>query len=343
MQTHQFVASALMRWQVTNLDIDGTIPAQRRLFKCVQNHIMLRQHEQSLRLWPSRPALDVVRHHVKALMSDESAKQIVFYGTGDLNHISSVLIENLPKPAKPLTVVLFDNHPDWFALPPRYHCGNWIANVLKLDWVESVILIGQTSDDMKGRDFWFSPFADLLSGRLRIFPYEKESVTVPFVRAKHNGANPSQGRAICRPGLINSELQFQSIDKLGIARLAKQLSDELQEKNVYIAIDKDVLRITDAQCDWEQGRMSLHDLLALLSSISDAANVTGADICGERSSQQLKSLIKQIDAGRLFTSTTNEVEFGTACMLNERANLAILEAITAVRKTKARTREVLCT
>ena len=332
-----------MRWQISNLDIDGSIPAQKRLFSRVDNVVSLRQHEQGLRLWTSRHGLDTVRQHVKSLMSDPHSKQIVFYGTGDLNHLSSVLIEELPESAKPLTVVLFDNHPDWFALPPRYHCGNWVANVLKLEWVERVILIGQNSDDLKGRDFWFSPFTELLSGRLIIFPFQKESVRVPLIKADNSKMSYCSAQTVCTSYSIGSELRFPTVTKLGMDGLVEEVSKLLKGKNVYIAIDKDVLRKDDVQCDWEQGQLPLQDLLTVLSSMNMEANIVGADICGERSPQPLKNFIKRIDAGRLFEPAMTEQKFQAASELNERSNLAIVEALTAAHKTTAKTREVLCT
>jgi hypothetical protein len=331
-----------MRWQISNLDIDGSIPAQKRLFSSVDNVISLRQHEQGLRLWPSRHGLDIVRQHVQSLMSDPQSKQIVFYGTGDLNHLSSVFIEELPESAKPLTVVLFDNHPDWFALPPRYHCGNWVANVLKLDWVEKVILIGQNSDDLKGRDFWFSPFSHLLSGRLVIIPFEKRTVRVPLVKADNRNISYGSARTICTPSSLGSDLQFPTVSKLGVDKVMEEISKLLAGKNVYIAIDKDVLREVDAQSDWEQGRLPLEDLLSILSSINKQANIVGADVCGERAPNPLKNFIKRIDAGRLFEPSITEQDFIAASALNEKSNLAIIDALTAMHKTTAKPQEVLC-
>src|SRR5690349_4192028 len=102
-------------------------------------------------------------------------------------------------------------------MPPRYHCGNWLATVLKLSYVESVIIVGQNSNDLKGRDFLFAPMSDLLSQRLRIFPYEKERVKVPFLKADNCKVPTDTTNG-------GTELLFESVAKLGSQRLADKLA-----------------------------------------------------------------------------------------------------------------------
>ena len=51
------------------------------------------------------------------------------YGSGDFHHLSALLVRRIPTP---LTLVSFDNHPDWDIRPPRWCCGSWINRAL--DW-----------------------------------------------------------------------------------------------------------------------------------------------------------------------------------------------------------------
>ena len=69
--------------------------------------------------------------------------------------------------------------------------------------------------------------------------------------------------------------------------------------NVYISIDKDVLRPEDAQTNWDQGTMSLQTLVTYIDHLFRYKHVLGVDLCGE------------------------DVSF---CAKNEKANEAIIRA-----------------
>lgn len=307
-----------MRWQVSCLDIDGSVSHQTRLSSRCEKVLHLSEYEQDLRMWPGKKGLQAVRSALKSL--DSSRRQIVFMGSGDLNQISALLIENLPEAVKPVNIVLFDNHPDWFDLPPRYHCGNWVGTILKNEWVESVTLLGQDSDDLKGRDFWFSPFEDLASGRLKIFPYENNGTFVPLKGMSRRDSSS------CISGVpFGCKINFRTVSQIGIEELAEMISNDLADKNVYIAIDKDVLRPADAMTDWEQGRLSLDELIICIKALCKKTNVIGVDVCGERSPRRLQGLIKNIDAGRLFEKQADDFEQAT--QVNEACNLALLDAL----------------
>ncbi len=322
-----------MRWHVCNLDIDGTIPAQKRLADQVETTIDLRRYEDGLRMWPDGDSLSAVRKAIDQFFADSRPK-VVFYGSGDLNQLSALLLEKIASTnSAPVSVVLFDNHPDWFVLPPRYHCGNWLGTTLKQPWIESATLIGQDSEDLIGRHFWASPWSDLLSGRVRIFPYATESAFVPLKMVREQSSH-MRGK----PG--GTEIRFESLSRMGITVLSERLRTQLRDKNVYIAIDKDVLGTEDAQTDWEQGRLTLSQLTALVSVICEASNVIGVDVCGERSPRRLRGFLKRLDAGRLFQPAV--ADFQRASGVNEKANLAILSAIAGVPVPHAEGMEQTC-
>lgn len=50
---------------------------------------------------------------------------------------------------------------------------------------------------------------------------------------------------------------------------------------VYISIDKDVLAPEEAFTNWDQGSMTLDEVIDFLKIIKRAKNIVGADICGE--------------------------------------------------------------
>ena len=74
---------------------------------------------------------------------------------------------------------------------------------------------------------------------------------------------------------------------------------------VYISIDKDVLAHDSAITDWDQGNVTLADLLRLLDIIFKNEIVIGMDISGEYSGAY--DLIKAQKAGLLNEETNGEI------------------------------------
>ncbi len=214
------------------------------------------------------------------------------FGSGDFHHLSLMLLETLPTPARPVSLVLFDNHPDWFVLPPRYHCGNWVAGVLGLPWIERVILIGQGGDDLKFAPMHFAPAADLASGRLTIHPYRVSEVRAPMTGLRAAGRDS-------RLGADRRLLRFETVESVGLSELASRLAAELAGRSVYISVDKDCLRASDAATDWDQGEIGLEELASAVRVIGEAVELVGADVCGGRASTPMSGLFKRFDAGRM--------------------------------------------
>ena len=79
---------------------------------------------------------------------------------------------------------------------------------------------------------------------------------------------------------------------------------------VYISIDKDVLKKTDAITNWDPGEMALASLLHYLQKLIQYKNVYGIDICGE----------PQISPDQFF-----DPSFRESLHKNEAANINILQ------------------
>lgn len=61
--------------------------------------------------------------------------------------------------------------------------------------------------------------------------------------------------------------------------LMKELSD--QDAPVYLSIDKDVLSKDYAATNWDQGTMTLEELLEIIEIIARTKRLIGVDVCGE--------------------------------------------------------------
>jgi arginase family enzyme len=60
----------------------------------------------------------------RARMADTAAgaPAVTMIGSGDFHHLAVLLLE---RAREPVTVIHFDNHPDWVRWAPRWHCGSW--------------------------------------------------------------------------------------------------------------------------------------------------------------------------------------------------------------------------
>lgn len=94
---------------------------------------------------------------------------------------------------------------------------------------------------------------------------------------------------------------------------AEELLAAIPTRAVYVSIDKDVLDPRWALTNWDHGQLPLPLLLELLRVLARHKKIVGADVCGELPPAQ------QGWFGR---------EVQEAVARNERANLAILQALT---------------
>jgi hypothetical protein len=234
----------------------------------------------ALRLWSRRRNIGAARMRIGT--APDLRPSITFLGSGDFHHLAALLIERIPEP---FTVLHFDNHPDWVRLAPRWHCGAWVNRVLDLPNVQRVVTIGPCSDDLvnPGRKGGNLPALD--SGRLALFPWQHAPS-----RARRRIAD-GPGHA-WREGRIHwrnlGERQLEDAVRLVLAAVPTS--------TVWITIDKDVLPKHEALTNWDQGRMPLAVLTAMLRAVGYHKSILGADICGGYSPPRHVNLLKRIES-----------------------------------------------
>ena len=88
------------------------------------------------------------------------------------------------------------------------------------------------------------------------------------------------------------------------------MPDFLQEKHpIYVSFDKDVLRVEDAVCDWDQGDMTLDEAVEKLQEIRERADkILGMDICGE-------------------DARWKQTQGAGTCQINDRCNRRLVETL----------------
>lgn len=144
---------------------------------------------------------------------------------------------------QPFSLVLFDHHDDMMDRgEPLISCGSWVAFALRNNpYLEKVCLVGVNEQNM-------SP-----------------------VMTQMNGDQP-------RVKWITE----QRLQEIPLNEIASEIRTFLgQTEDIYISIDKDVLYKKEAFTNWDQGNMTLVQLLYILETLVQHYLVTGMDICGE--------------------------------------------------------------
>jgi arginase family enzyme len=181
-----------------------------------------------------------------------SLPPFVLYGSGDFHHLTAVLVS---RAQGPLTIVCFDNHPDWDRRPPRWACGGWVNRALELPHVQRVSVWGCGNFELAFPSRLFGNRSALRSGQLEVHAWAERQP--PSVQRLF----PSMTRADWR----------QSFSDF-CARLAGQ--------NVYVTVDLDCLRAEEAATNWESGLFSAADVAWAIAELRRHAPIVAGDVCG---------------------------------------------------------------
>ncbi|HEX5262239.1 MAG TPA: hypothetical protein VFW13_01850 [Phenylobacterium sp.] len=227
--------------------------------------VELRDLGPALRLWSRPQALDDLRARLAESLPATSGPTLVFSGSGDFHHITPLLLERAIEAAgRPaVTVVHFDNHPDWVRFANGAHCGSWVGWAARLARVSLVITVGVCSEDIRRPSPRRADLDLLAEGLLELYPY----------RAPDREASLELGGR-----------EWPTIEAMGEAAFAAFLPSRVQTEAIYITIDKDVLRAEEAATNWDQGRTSVAYLSSLLAPLLREHRLIGADVVGDWSS-----------------------------------------------------------
>jgi len=241
----------------------------------------LRDLGPALRLWSRSKNIAAARGRIAA--AADPRPSITFLGSGDFHHLAALLIERV---AEPFTVLHFDNHPDWVRLAPRWHCGSWVNRVLALPSVQRVVTVGPCSDDLVNPGRKGGNLRALDGGQLVLFPWQHA---------------PSRARRIAGgPGheWREGRIHWRNLGERQLEDAMRTVLDAIPTDAVWITIDKDVLPEHEALTNWDQGRMPLAALAAMLRATGQHKRILGVDICGEYSPPRHVNWLKRIEARR---------------------------------------------
>ncbi len=256
---------------------------------------------------------------IKKLLDPASKNDVTFLGSGDFHHVSLFLAEQF---ISPLSVIIFDHHPDWFILPPKKACGSWVSELSKNPSIEKIILFGPSSEDLNTLSMLTADLSSLRNNKLEIYPY-KHGSSLSLLRRIPDNVSISNQR-----GIFYNKINWRELraDPLGIFL---EVIQRLPTKQVYISIDKDCLKKEYALTNWEEGSLSLDDLLSMLEIIKSRLDIVGLDITGDYSYPKVRGKIKsyviRADHPKDYTARNNPQQLINK--INEETNLKILDLL----------------
>ncbi len=299
------------------LNLDGSLLRQTGLIERYRPDIIdLTETGPSARLWANKKTAAAIQ----ATLNSAARHAITFLGSGDFHHISHLLVRQF---AEPLTLIVFDFHPDWDILPPRLGCGSWVTRTLGLSNIDKVLLFGPSSDDLASPALYTGNLQALKNDRLEIYPYAHAPTRVLFRNVPRNSS-----LQIRRSGLT-SEIIWTELQGSNLEDFISQVLRRCGTRKAYISIDKDCLRSEHALSNWEEGLFSLDELLRIVQVIKQEMDIVGADITGEYSrpvlSGRFKSFCSSLDHPAAYTAHAKPAEH--IDLVNEQTNLELLELL----------------
>jgi arginase family enzyme len=314
--------------QLVLLHLDEALDAQDEFLRAADLtgpwHIRLADDASAIRLWGKQPAMNRFRDRLlQHFSTDNRDARLVFIGSGDFHHVTTYLLSAaLENHSEPVTLIHFDNHPDWVKFGNGIHCGSWINRALDHPQVAKLITIGVCSHDLKRPERDGADLNLFSRGLLELYPYEHAPSRV----------SGDYGSSASFEQLENS-LRWKTIRDMGEGNFLEYLLTRIKTKSAYVTVDKDVLSAEDAVTNWDQGNMRMPYLLSMVREIGRRHTVIGADVTGDYSLPRYTGapwtkIPKQVEI--LLDQPRSRPEPSLAANVNSAANKALLEAFSDV-------------
>lgn len=176
----------------------------------------------------------------------------VLYGSGDFHYLAAVFLRRI---GTPVTVVSFDNHPDWDVRPPHWSCGGWVNRALELSHVRRVCVWGCGNFELAYPSSLFANRKALRAGRIEVHPWAE----------RHS---PSVQR------------RFDCMTRQNWRQPFERFCRSISERDIYVTIDLDCLTEEEAATNWENGLFTADDIGWALRKLREKSRIVGGDLCG---------------------------------------------------------------
>lgn len=246
------------------LDLDGSLTAQPELLKRAATVATSQELGPRLRYLCTKSALK----QFAASLDPSQRHQLTFYGSGDFHHLTAVLLQQF---RAPLSVVVFDQHPDWDITSPVACCGSWVNTALKLPNIKKIVVIGAGDEDLGGNHLLRGNTAALRNGRLEIYP-------ATFARSRTLSRRTRRLRCARQS---DGFIQWKTVEQMGWDDLLTHVIAGLPTRQIYVSVDKDCLRAQSAISNWDAGELKLDDVCAAIERLGRERAIVGADVTGE--------------------------------------------------------------
>lgn len=286
-------------------------------------HIDVRAAGADIRLWGRFAEME----RISVALEDDDERDgdgptLTWLGSGDFHHVTALLVELAARRrAAPITVVHFDNHPDWVRHRRTLHCGSWVSHVLRRGTATRVLSLGVTSDDLSFPELKGADLQLVAAGDLVVFPLRWKPTAV--VGRYPNGPAHSYRR---------HRIHWQQFSRQPEAETAERVLGSILTDAVYVTIDKDVLDRSEAHTNWDQGRLSMADLVAWLSVIARNREIVGADIVGDFSVPHYSGPVLDVCLKRGETLIDQGIQRARdhSARVNEAGNLTLLSTMAGL-------------
>ena len=308
----------MLNHKIRILNFDNSIISQKALLSKQETEIIdLLDLGPRARHWMSAKTRSVIQQRIR----NSSKDAITFIGSGDFHHISEILISQF---SEPIVVISFDFHPDWVVLPPRFGCGSWISEVLKKENIAKCVLLGVSSNDISDPHIRDGDLNSLADDRLEIYPYTHSPTKAYFKSIPKNVSLKVE------EGLFFKKIYWNELKNRNPVDLMQDILKRVLTNKVYISIDKDCLKADFALTNWEEGLMSLDELLLMLKIIKENKEIVGLDITGDYSPIRVEGLVRKITSylDHLKAIKAESLPESNVNSVNETTNLKILEILS---------------
>lgn len=193
---------------------------------------------------------DMAAQKLKELIKPYSVNGLHYIDGGNYHYLSKLWTDKIEKA---FDLVVFDHHPDMQA--PLFgsilSCGSWIKDTIEANPnLENVYVIGVN-----------------------------EELITEDMRSSHFGGG--ENAVSTKIHFITKQMLADKREVSDIVAEEQTSGDNCRKNDIYISIDKDVLSENEYKTNWDQGDMSVEELLEMLAFICRRRNVIGIDVCGE--------------------------------------------------------------
>ena len=246
------------------LDLDGSLTIQPELLKRATTAATSQELGAHLRYLCTRGAL----RQFAASLDNAQRHQLTFTGSGDFHHLTAVLLGQF---RAPLSVVVFDQHPDWDITSPLACCGSWVNAALRLPNIKKIVVIGAGDEDLGGHHLLRGNTTALRNGKLEIYP-------ATWARSKTLSRRTRRLRCATQSG---GEIRWKTVAQMGWDALLSHVIAGLPTRQIYVSVDKDCLVPSAAISNWDAGELELDDVCAAIERLGREREIVGADVTGE--------------------------------------------------------------